>query len=118
MGLGPGDHLVYGDNLDVLRRRVPDASVDLVYLDPPFDSDATYNLVVRDPSGAGSGANIEAFEDTWAWGEADEPRSGLIAGPCRARMHPSFGRRSLCAIRVASICRVPAKGAPPRRREG
>lgn len=72
MSLGPGNHLVYGDNLDVLRRRIPDASVDLIYLDPPFNSDATYNLVVRDPSGQGSGANIEAFEDTWRWGEAAE----------------------------------------------
>nr|WP_208103489.1 DNA methyltransferase [Rubellimicrobium sp. CFH 75288] len=64
--------MYYGDNLEVLRKHIADESVDLIYLDPPFNSDATYNLVIRDPSGQGSGANIEAFEDTWTWGEAAE----------------------------------------------
>ena len=61
--------LYYGDNLDVLRDHIPDQSVDLVYLDPPFNSDATYNLLFRAPAGQRSEAQIEAFADTWHWGE-------------------------------------------------
>jgi len=52
--------LYYGDNLDILRRYVPDASVDLVYLDPPFNSNAAYSLIFRDESGRKSDAQIEA----------------------------------------------------------
>lgn len=59
--------LVYGDNLDVLRRYIPDESVDLVYLDPPFNSNATYNVLFKDKSGESSAAQIEAFGDTWHW---------------------------------------------------
>ncbi len=64
--------LYYGDNLDVLRESVATESVDLVYLDPPFNSQATYNLLFRSPSGVGSQAQIEAFEDTWHWGAEAE----------------------------------------------
>jgi 16S rRNA G966 N2-methylase RsmD len=60
--------LFYGDNLDVLRERVKDASVDLVYLDPPFNSNAVYNVLFRTPLGEGATAQIRAFEDTWTWG--------------------------------------------------
>ena len=66
------NHLYYGDNLDVLRESIPDESVDLIYLDPPFNSNATYNILFRAPSGAASQAQIEAFEDTWHWNEAAE----------------------------------------------
>ncbi len=45
------DVLYYGDNLDILRRYLPDASVDLVYLDPPFNSNRDYNVIFRDESG-------------------------------------------------------------------
>jgi 16S rRNA G966 N2-methylase RsmD len=44
--------LFYGDNLDVLRNRIPSASVDLVYLDPPFNSNRSYNVLFRHRSGA------------------------------------------------------------------
>ncbi len=60
--------LYYGDNLDVLRESIATESVDLIYLDPPFNSQATYNLLFRSPAGVGSQAQIEAFEDTWHWG--------------------------------------------------
>jgi site-specific DNA-methyltransferase (adenine-specific) len=60
--------LYYGDNLDVLREHIPDASVDLIYLDPPFNSNASYNILFKSPAGAGADASIEAFDDTWAWG--------------------------------------------------
>jgi site-specific DNA-methyltransferase (adenine-specific) len=63
------NHLYYGDNLEVLRDRnaFPDECVDLIYLDPPFNSNATYSHLFKDESGQVSGAQIEAFEDTWHW---------------------------------------------------
>lgn len=64
--------LYYGDNLDVLRSSIASESVDLIYLDPPFNSKATYNLLFRSPAGVGSQAQIEAFEDTWHWGQQAE----------------------------------------------
>ena len=57
--------LYFGDNLHVLREYVKDESVDLVYLDPPFNSNATYNVLYRTPIGEGASAQIRAFEDTW-----------------------------------------------------
>ncbi len=59
--------LYYGDNLEILRAYVPDESVDLVYLDPPFNSNASYNVLFREASGEGSAAQIHAFDDTWHW---------------------------------------------------
>lgn len=61
------NQLYFGDNLPVLRESIPDASVDLIYLDPPFNSQATYNVLFRTPAGMHSQAQIEAFEDTWHW---------------------------------------------------
>ena len=59
--------LFYGDNLQVLREHIADASVDLVYLDPPFNSNASYNVLFREKSGEDSPAQIKAFTDTWEW---------------------------------------------------
>jgi DNA modification methylase len=59
--------LYYGDNLDVLRRHVKNESVDLVYLDPPFNSNANYNVLFAAKDGHQSAAQIQAFEDTWQW---------------------------------------------------
>lgn len=59
--------LYYGDNLDVLRRHVKDETVDLVYLDPPFNRNATYNVLFAEQSGERAAAQIKAFEDTWRW---------------------------------------------------
>lgn len=59
--------LYYGDNLHVLREHVPSESVDLIYLDPPFNSQASYNVLFHAPTGEKSRAQIEAFEDTWHW---------------------------------------------------
>ena len=63
----PDNFLYYGDNLDILRRWVGDESVDLVYLDPPFNSNATYNILFKEKSGTGAAAQIKAFGDTWQW---------------------------------------------------
>ena len=64
--------LYYGDNLEILRRYIPDASVDLIYLDPPFNSNRDYNVIFRDESGNRSDAQLLAFEDTWHWGPSAE----------------------------------------------
>ncbi len=64
--------LYYGDNLEVLRKYIPDNSIDLVYLDPPFNSKATYNILFKEPTGKPSTAQITAFEDTWHWTEETE----------------------------------------------
>ena len=58
--------LFFGDNLEILRG-MDDEAVDLVYLDPPFNSNATYNVLFREGSGEESAAQIEAFDDTWHW---------------------------------------------------
>ncbi len=75
--------LFFGDNLEVLRRHIPVGSVDLIYLDPPFNSNATYNMLFKEPSGEQSAAQIAAFEDTWKWGpQADEAfDEAVLAGP-------------------------------------
>lgn len=59
--------LFYGDNLDVMRRHVDDESVDLVYLDPPFNSNASYNVLFAEQDGSRSAAQVKAFGDTWRW---------------------------------------------------
>lgn len=59
--------LFYGDNLEVLRTYVSDESVDLVYLDPPFNSNADYNVLFAEQDGSRSAAQVKAFGDTWRW---------------------------------------------------
>ncbi|MBI2166186.1 MAG: restriction endonuclease [Chloroflexi bacterium] len=79
--------LYYGDNLDILRRYIDDESVDLIYLDPPFNSSASYNVLFREPSGEGSAAQIKAFEDTWTWGdEAELAYRQLLGSPLASAM--------------------------------
>ncbi len=72
------NHLYYGDNLAVLRDSIAEASVDLVYLDPPFNSNASYNVLFRAPSGESSAAQIEAFDDTWHWNDSAEAAYGDV----------------------------------------
>ena len=64
--------LYYGDNLDILRRHIADESVDLVYLDPPFNSNASYNVLFKERTGEESPAQIRAFTDTWEWTQETE----------------------------------------------
>lgn len=64
--------LYYGDNLEILRNEIASESIDLVYLDPPFNSNANYNVLFRAPDGHQSHAQMEAFEDTWHWNETAE----------------------------------------------
>ncbi|MBI4297177.1 MAG: restriction endonuclease [Chloroflexi bacterium] len=79
--------LYYGDNLKILREHIPDESVDLIYLDPPFNSKATYNVLFKERTGEGSAAQIKAFEDTWHWGEeAERAYAEILASPLASSM--------------------------------
>ena len=75
--------LYFGDNLEILRDKIPSGCVDLIYLDPPFQSGKNYNQIFQ-PQAAGikgATAQIKAFEDTWQWGEeAEREYQGLITG--------------------------------------
>src|SRR6185436_18748523 len=64
--------LYYGDNLIVLREHIANESVDLIYLDPPFNSKRDYNVLFKSPKGHSSEAQVTAFEDSWTWGEQAE----------------------------------------------
>ncbi len=73
--------LYFGDNLPILREHVADESVDLIYLDPPFNSNATYNVLFREAAGELSSAQIQAFDDTWHWTiEAELAYEETVAG--------------------------------------
>ena len=69
-GEPPRNLLIYGDNLDVLQLHVRDESVDLIYLDPPFNSNATYNQLFSEEDGTRAAAQIKAFGDTLRWDQA------------------------------------------------
>lgn len=77
------DVLYYGDNLDILRRYIEDATVDLVYLDPPFNSNRDYNVIFKDESGRKSDAQLLAFEDTWHWGPSAEATYAFLTNTAR-----------------------------------
>ena len=64
--------LFYGDNLAILQEYIPSESVDLIYLDPPFNSKRSYNVLFKNESGKDAEAQITAFEDTWHWGQETE----------------------------------------------
>jgi site-specific DNA-methyltransferase (adenine-specific) len=84
--------LYYGDNLKILRDYIRDESVDLIYLDPPFNSNRNYNVLFRNESGAEAESQITAFEDTWHWNiQAEETYGQLINEPDQVgRMIESF----------------------------
>lgn len=66
------DTLYFGDNLDILREYIPDESIDLIYLDPPFNSQANYNVLFQSPTEEAASAQAEAFRDMWTWTEEAE----------------------------------------------
>ena len=87
------NHLYYGDNLTVLRESIGAESVDLIYLDPPFNSKRDYNLLFKSPKGHESEAQIEAFEDTWHWNEqAEREFDELLHQPRRKSPCPPLAR--------------------------
>ncbi|MBX9730553.1 MAG: restriction endonuclease [Sphingomonas sp.] len=113
------NRLYYGDNLDVLRDQIGDESVDLIYLDPPFNSNAGYNVLFKSASGAGADASIEAFDDSWTWGDASKNALLDIASgtnrPLQVMMnamHSAIGENPLMAylammaVRLVELHRV------------
>ncbi len=79
------NRLFYADNLVALRDHVADASVDLVYLDPPFNSNASYNILFRSPAGHAAESQIQAFEDSWHWNDAAEDAFEQVMRSGRSR---------------------------------
>jgi site-specific DNA-methyltransferase (adenine-specific) len=71
--------LFYGDNLSVIREYLADETIDLIYLDPPFNSSRSYNVLYKDESGAEAEAQIVAFEDTWHWSQSTETQYRELA---------------------------------------
>lgn len=111
--------LFFGDNLEVLREHVPNESIGLIYLDPPFNSNATYNILFKEHNGTESAAQITAFEDTWHWGqESQNTYEELIkTGPKKlcdllASFHHFLGNNdmmaylTMIAIRLVELHRV------------
>jgi site-specific DNA-methyltransferase (adenine-specific) len=85
--------LYYGDNLYYLRE-MPSESIDLIYLDPPFNSKATYNLLFHSPEGAAVEAQTAAFKDTWHWDTpAEEAFSDVLAYWRLARKLPACSKQ-------------------------
>ncbi|MFL1377777.1 DNA methyltransferase [Nocardiopsis protaetiae] len=75
------NQLYYGDNLDILRRHIAEESINLIYLDPPFNSNRSYNVLFKEKSGEDSPAQIEAFGDTWTWSyEAESLFADILNG--------------------------------------
>ena len=64
--------IYYGDNLEILRKYIPEESIDLIYLDPPWKSDRPYNILFKEPTGKLSEAQIAVFDDTWHWTRESE----------------------------------------------
>ncbi len=121
------NRLYFGDNLKILREYVPDASVDLIYLDPPFNSSATYNVLFKEKSGEESAAQITAFEDTWQWSvEAEAVYEEIVtSGPRKLAdlmqaLLAFLGRNDMMAylvmmaIRLVELRRVPGLWGKPK----
>lgn len=113
------NHLYYGDNLTVLRDSIRDESVDLIYLDPPFNSNASYNVLFKGPTGGDSAAQIEAFDDAWHWNDSAEAafgdvmRGGNAAAATMLRAMRSFlgdndmmAYLAMMAVRLIELHRV------------
>ncbi len=111
--------LYYGDNLGVLREQIASEGIDLIYLDPPFNSNANYNILFKSKTGDGSDAQIEAFEDTWHWNDHAEDafdqviRSGNTAAAELLRAMRGFlgendmmAYLAMMAIRLIELHRV------------
>ena len=105
--------LFYGDNLKVLREYIPSESIDLIYLDPPFNSNRNYNVLFKDESGTDSEAQITAFEDTWHWTETtqwtyDELRRDAFDQVARMieSLHDFIGNNQMMAYLVMMAARL------------
>jgi site-specific DNA-methyltransferase (adenine-specific) len=105
--------LFYGDNLPILREYIPTESVDLVYLDPPFNSNRSYNVLFRDESGHAADAQITAFDDTWHWGEQAQDTLDALqtqaqpeVGKMITALHAFIGDNQMMAYLVMMAARL------------
>ncbi|AOF91281.1 site-specific DNA-methyltransferase [Sinorhizobium sp. RAC02] len=100
------NQLWFGDNLTILREEVASESVDLIYLDPPFNSNANYNVLFRTPSDEAAGAQVEAFRDTWTWGNEAQwalDEIMITGGPVATiihALHSAIGESDMMAYLV------------------
>lgn len=106
------NHLWFGDNLTILREEIATESVDLVYLDPPFNSNANYNVLFRTPADEAASAQVEAFRDSWTWGNEaqwalDEimRRGGSLAAIIQA-LHMALAESDMMAYLVMMAQRL------------
>jgi|SRR5208337_1950462 len=127
MNTSQKNQLYYGDNLTVLREHIRDESVDLIYLDPPFNSRQDYNVLFAEKSGERSASQIMAFEDTWEWNMDAErayeeivERGGRVSDAMRA-FRTFLGHSDMMAYlammapRLIELHRVAeGDGSPPR----
>jgi adenine specific DNA methylase Mod len=106
------NQLWFGDNLTILREQIADSSVDLVYLDPPFNSKANYNVLFKTPGDEAASAQVEAFRDTWSWGEEaqwayDEiMRTGGGVASIINALHGALGESDMMAYLVMMAQRL------------
>jgi site-specific DNA-methyltransferase (adenine-specific) len=107
--------IYYGDNLQIIRKYIQSDSVDLIYLDPPFNSKKQYNVIYKEPSGATSKAQTLAFDDTWSWTEETQRTyEELITRPdikpdivsAIKAFHDMFGTSDLMAYLVMMTIRL------------
>jgi site-specific DNA-methyltransferase (adenine-specific) len=105
--------LFYGDNLPILREHIANESIDLVYLDPPFNSNRSYNVLFKDESGKESPAQITAFEDTWHWHTAKAEQTyaelimqGGVLSSLLSALRQSFGTSQMMTYLVMMAARL------------
>ncbi|MFC2021640.1 DNA methyltransferase [Chloroflexota bacterium] len=105
--------LYFGDNLDILRKYIPDNSIDLIYLDPPFNSKKDYNILFKENGGVESEAQIKAFTDTWHWTQTaqDAYHEILTKGPLKVgklidALHDAIGGNDVMAYLVMMTIRL------------
>jgi len=107
--------LYFGDNLEILRNReyFPDECVDLIYLDPPFNSKRDYNILFKENSGVESEAQIKAFTDTWHWTQKAEDtyHDIVVKGPLKVgqligALHDAIGHNDVMAYLVMMTARL------------
>jgi len=110
--------LYFGDNLGILRDHIPDESVDLIYLDPPFNSQRLYNAFFDEQDGSRSKAQVAAFTDAWAWEDEakaayfDVTTSATAIGVALSGLHdvlgtgPMLSYLSIMALRLMELHRA------------
>ncbi len=98
------NQLYFGDNLHSLREALLDETVDLIYLDPPFNSTRDYNLLFKSPKGQQSEAQITAFEDSWHWSEQAEREFDELV---HRRTRNAWDTRELAALETYQAVLMP-----------